>query len=60
MPRILPSLRLLLFALATIPAGLMSGCGLKGDLVIPDAAEPAAATEPEQDEDDQPEDPAGR
>ncbi|MFO7764712.1 MAG: hypothetical protein R6V61_13390 [Wenzhouxiangellaceae bacterium] len=60
MPRILPSLRLLLFALATLSAGLMSGCGLKGDLTLPDTTEPAAETEPEQDEDDQTQNPAER
>ena len=62
MTRILPALRALLFALATLASGLITGCGLKGDLVLPDTApNPDSATSsgksaPGQDEDDEAED----
>lgn len=53
MQRILPALRALLFALAVplvIPG--LAGCGLKGDLVVPerDDAAPPPAAEEEDDE----------
>lgn len=51
MQRILPALRILLFALATLWAGLITGCGLKGDLVLPDPAEPAGEAGSGQEED---------
>jgi len=39
MQRILPALRVLLFALATTSLGASIGCGLKGDLVLPESAQ---------------------
>ena len=63
MTRILPALRALLFALAALASGLMTGCGLKGDLVLPDTAPDPATSSGESasgpDEDDDAED-AGR
>ena len=60
MTKILPALRALLFALATLASGLMTGCGLKGDLVLPDTAPEAATSSGEsasgQDEADEAED----
>ena len=52
MLKILPALRALLFALVALAssaiAGGIAGCGLKGDLVLPDSTEPARETESER------------
>jgi predicted small lipoprotein YifL len=52
MLKILPALRPLLFALVALScsaiAGGTAGCGLKGDLVLPDSTEPARETESER------------
>ena len=51
MLKILPALRALLFALVALScsaiAGGIAGCGLKGDLVLPDSTKPARETESE-------------
>jgi len=39
MPSILPALRVLLFASALLPLSMTAGCGLKGDLVLPEPGE---------------------
>lgn len=53
MTRILPALRALLFALVVLGAALNSGCGLKGDLVLPDPADASSAPAPQQDADEE-------
>lgn len=48
MLKILPALRALLFALVALSSCLIFGCGLKGDLVLPDSTKPARETERER------------
>lgn len=50
MQRILPALRALLFASALVPLLVMGGCGLKGDLVLPEPGSPSTS-QPESEED---------
>lgn len=50
MPSILPAPRALLFASVMVPLLFVSGCGLKGDLVLPDPDE-ASSSQPESEED---------
>lgn len=45
MLRILPALRVLLFALVTMSLAASTGCGLKGDLVLPEPSEQPRQTE---------------
>ena len=40
MPSILPALRALLFVSALVPLLVTAGCGLKGDLVLPQPDDP--------------------
>jgi|GEM_PF-1816843 len=50
MPSILPALRALLFASALLPLLVIAGCGLKGDLVLPQPEDPSSSQH-ESDED---------
>lgn len=50
MPSILPALRVLLFASAMLPLFVIGGCGLKGDLVLPEGDTPSSV-QPETEED---------
>jgi len=50
MLKILPALRTLLFALVALSPSVLAGCGLKGDLVLPDSTEPARETDSEREE----------
>lgn len=43
MTKILPALRVLLFALFALASAPIAGCGLKGDLILP---QPPAASNP--------------
>jgi predicted small lipoprotein YifL len=57
MQSILPALRALLFASALLPLLMIGGCGLKGDLVLPEPGDPASsqqASEDDASEDDPP------
>lgn len=57
MLRILPALRVLLFALVTMSLAASTGCGLKGDLVLPEQSEQPRQTDaPSPPEDDAKED----
>jgi len=50
MPSILPALRALLFASALVPMLLLAGCGLKGDLYLPEPGD--ASRSPPENADD--------
>ena len=50
MSSILPALRALLFASALLPLLMIAGCGLKGDLVLPQPDDPSSSQQ-ESDED---------
>lgn len=63
MQMILPALRVPLFALATISLAAIAGCGLKGDLVLPEqTGQPSSQETPEAalDERNEPDEPEGR
>jgi len=45
MPRILPALRAFLFVLSALSLGLVAGCGLKGDLALPEPDESTGESE---------------
>lgn len=49
MQLILPALRALLFASALLPLLMIGGCGLKGDLVLPDPGAPASSQQQSED-----------
>lgn len=48
MPSILPALRVLLFASALLSLLTIGACGLKGDLVLPEADEPSSSEQAEE------------
>ncbi|MEX2500711.1 MAG: hypothetical protein WD397_17735 [Wenzhouxiangellaceae bacterium] len=57
MLRILPALRGLLFALVTMSLVASTGCGLKGDLVLPEQSEQSRQTDAPSPPEDPEEDP---
>lgn len=59
MQMILPALRVLLFALATISLVPITGCGLKGDLVLPGQTDPSPSAESAGAESDEPDESEG-
>jgi predicted small lipoprotein YifL len=52
MTRILPALRIVLFALLAPASALITGCGLKGDLILPEPADASSESAPQQADDE--------
>jgi len=56
MSQILPALRIVLFALVALASAPITGCGLKGDLVLPDPADASSESAAQQADDEEAQD----
>ena len=54
--QILPALRIVLFALVAPASATITGCGLKGDLILPDPADGSSESGPQQADDEEAQD----
>ena len=54
--QILPALRIVLFALVALASATITGCGLKGDLILPDPADGSSESGPQQADDEEAQD----